>query len=130
MVRVLVVDDDRLICWSLEQALRREGYEVLSVDSAEKALGEVEGSRFDLAIVDIVLPGMDGLGLIGWMRAVHPGIRPIVITGHGSREVEKKALANGAFAYVEKPFSIKELLGLVKMALLSPDLAQGHGGAR
>lgn len=128
MPQVLVVDDDRLVCWSLEQTLRREGYGVSSVDSAEKALEKLEGSRFDVAIVDVVLPGMDGLGLIGWMRLVSPGIKTIVITGHGSREVERKALEHGAFAYVEKPFSLKEVIGLVKRALLSPGLAQGQGG--
>lgn len=128
MARILVVDDDRLVCWSLEQALSREGYGVSSVDSAEKALEQVERNRFDLAIVDLVLPGMDGLGLIGWMRLVSPGTRTIVTTGHGSREVERKALEHGAFAYVEKPFSVKEVIGLVKMALLPSGLTQEQGG--
>lgn len=122
MAQVLVVDDDRLVRWSLEQALRREGWEVSAVDAAEKALDEVKQRRFDLAIVDLVLPGMDGLGLISWLRSASPGTKTIVITGHGSREVERKVLEGGAFAYVEKPFSIKALIELAKRGLGSPSL--------
>lgn len=123
MTRVLVVDDDRLVCWSLERTLSREGYEVSAVDSAEQALAQLGPSCFDLAIVDVVLPGMDGLELIGRIRSVCPDIKALVITGWGSRDVERRALEQGAFAYVEKPFSIKELIGLVKSALPSAGMA-------
>lgn len=117
MTRVLVVDDDPLIRWSLESGLRGEGYEVSGLDSAEEALAELQATRFDLVIADVLLPGMDGLELIGRMRAVCPGIKTIVLTGEGSREVEDRALEHGALAYVEKPFSLKDLIGLVKAVL-------------
>lgn len=123
MARVLVVDDDPLIRWSLEQALSSEGYDVTALDSAEKALAEVESSDVDLAIVDVVLPGMDGLELIGRMRSVCPGIKTIVMTGERSREIEARALEHGAVAYVEKPFSVRELIGLVKTVLRSSGMA-------
>lgn len=123
MPRVLIVDGDPLIRWSLESALTKEGYEVTALDSAEKALTELEVSRFDLAIVDVVLPGIDGLELIGRMRSVWPGIKTIVITGEGSRQIEARALEHGAVAYVEKPFSVRELIGLVKTVLPSSGIA-------
>ncbi|MFQ5848168.1 MAG: response regulator, partial [Candidatus Methylomirabilales bacterium] len=117
MTRVLVVDDDRLVCWSLGRALAREGYEVMTLESAEQALAEVGTSRFGLVITDFALPGMDGLELLEQMRSMCPDIRAIVITGKGSREVEREALNRGATAYVEKPFSVRELVGLVKTIL-------------
>jgi DNA-binding NtrC family response regulator len=123
MERVLVVDDDRLICWSLERALSREGYRVSAVESAETALTEFEARPFEVAIVDVVLPGMDGMELIGRVRSVCPGTKFIVITGYGSRDVEKRALDHGTFAYVEKPFSVRGLVGMVRTILSSPGMA-------
>lgn len=127
ITRVLVVDDDRLIRWTLESALKSKGYDVTTVDSAEKALAEVGAGGFDAAVVDVVLPGMSGLELIGRMRSVCSGIKTIIVTGQGSREVEQRALEQGAFAYVEKPFSVKELTELVEVALRSKGMDQGHG---
>ncbi len=122
MPAILVVDDNPLIRWSLEVVLSREGYEVSGLDSAEKALAAVETCRFDAAIVDVVLPGMDGLQLIGCLQSVCPDIKILVITGRGSRDVEQSALEQGSYAYVEKPFSVSELVGLVKTVLPSPDI--------
>lgn len=122
MDRVLVVDDDRLVCWSLERALNREGYRVSAVESAEEALSEVQGRPFDVAIVDVVLPEMDGMELISRVRSVSPATKFIVITGYGSRDVERRALMHGTFAYLEKPFCVKELMSLVK-AVLPPPVA-------
>jgi DNA-binding NtrC family response regulator len=137
MGRVLVVDDDPLIRWSLGRALSREGYGVAALDSAEMGLAdveaccaEVEASCFGVAIVDVVLPGMDGLMLMTQMRSVCPQIKTIIITGQGSREVEQSALEHGACAYVEKPFSVNEIIGLVKTMLPSPEMTQGQGEVR
>lgn len=123
-MRILVVDDDRLIRWSLQSALSSEGYDVTTLDSAEQALAQLETNRFDLAIVDVMLPQMDGLELVERMRSVCPGIKTLVITGQRSGDTERRVLEQGALAYVEKPFSVKELSGLVKQALPSPGMAQ------
>lgn len=126
MARVLVIDDDPLIRWSLQSALSSEGYDVVTADSAEDALAAVETSSPDVAIVDFALPGMNGLELIGQMRSVCPAVKVIVITGQGSPELVQRALEQDVFAYVEKPFSVKELTGLVWMALHSEEKAQGQ----
>lgn len=126
MARVLVVDDDPLIRWSLQSVLCSEGHDVNAVDSAENALAEVEMRSPNVAIVDFVLPGMNGLELIERMRSVCPAVKVIVITGQGSPELVERTVERDVFAYVEKPFSIKELTGLVWMALRSQGKAQGQ----
>lgn len=130
MTRILIVDDDRLIRWSLESALKGKGYDVIALESAEKALVELEARCFDVAIVDVVLPGMGGVELIGQMRSMSSGIKTIIVTGQGSREVEQRAREYGAFAYVEKPFSVKELTDVVEVALHAKDMTERHGGIR
>ena len=130
MTRILIVDDDRLVRWSLESALTSKGYDVVAVESAEKALAELGAGCFDVAIVDVVLPGMDGLELTRQFRSTCPGIKAIICTGQGSREVEQRAREYGAFAYVEKPFSVKELTDVVEVALRSKGVTEGQGGIR
>lgn len=117
MKKILITDDDRLVCWSLEQALKKESYQVVVVETAEKALEEAKRTPFDLAIVDVVLPGMSGLELIDRMRELGLAVKTIVITGHGSREIEKEARDKGADVYVEKPFRIDEIKEMIRKAL-------------
>ncbi|MBI5166476.1 MAG: response regulator [candidate division NC10 bacterium] len=117
MERILVADDDALVCWSLHQALIREGYEVQLASSGDEALDKVKATNFNLIITDLVMPGLSGIELIRRIKEAFPEIGVGVITGHGSRDVEREVREKGVIFYIEKPFQIEEIKQIVKMIL-------------
>ncbi len=115
MSRVLIVDDEESVCWGLKRLLDEEGYEVTVCASAEEALAAVERRPPDLALVDVRLPGIDGLTALGRMRAIDP-FPVIVITAYGSLDTAVGALERGAFDYLTKPFELEQVLDCVRRA--------------
>jgi len=116
-VRILVVDDSqesREIC---QRVLQKEGYGVQSVDSAKKALDELETTRFDLVITDLKMPEMDGLSLLKKVKEIDPKIFVIVMTGYPSEESKTQAIELGASGYLAKPIDVSELVTAVKSCL-------------
>ncbi len=107
--KVLIVDDDRLICWSLEKALEKDGCEVSVARTGEEARGRLEKNNFDLVITDLKMAGMDGLGVLEEVKRHCPSARAILMTAFGSGEVARQAEEHGAF-YMAKPFQIEEFL--------------------
>jgi len=105
MSTILVLDDDRHIQKTLEIALRREGHRVLSVSSAEEALALLEHQAVDIALVDLQLPGMNGIEFLRKLRDLHRDVDSVIITAHGSIETAVEAMKEGAFDYLTKPFS-------------------------
>jgi DNA-binding NtrC family response regulator len=111
--KILIVDDEFLIRWSLSQALSHEGYDVISVEDGKKALEVAKTHRFDFVITDLFMPESDGWEVLEAIRRTTPQPHVIVITAHGNHETKRTAVEKGAWAYVEKPYlieSIKELL--------------------
>ncbi len=111
--KILVADDEFLIRWSLTQALSREGYEVTSVEDGKKAIEAAKVQQFDFIITDLIMPELDGWGVLEMARQTQPQPRVIIITAKGNEETGKIAKAKGAWAYVEKPYiidRIKEIL--------------------
>ena len=115
--RLLVVDDERLIRWSLEQQLRREGYTVQSVETGAEALQRVQADPPDLILLDVRLPDADGVELLGRLRAADPECLVIVMTAHGGVESAVRAMKLGAHDYVSKPFDMEELKLSIRKAL-------------
>ncbi len=115
--RILVVDDEASIVQSLSGVLEDEGYQVLSAGSGEDALEEIRKEPPDLVLLDIWLPGMDGLTVLERLKRTSPGIPVIIISGHGSIETAVKATRMGACDFVEKPLSIERILVSVQNAL-------------
>ncbi|MCB0344958.1 MAG: response regulator [Bdellovibrionales bacterium] len=111
-VRILVVDDEESILWSLSQNLTmaNDSYCVGTAESAEEALTMIDKTGVDVLITDYKLPKMDGLRLIESVNQNSPDTRSILMTAYGSPEVMGKANARGSFAYVEKPFTVDQLL--------------------
>lgn len=111
-VRILVVDDEESILWSLSQNLTmaNDSYCVGTAESAEEALSLIDRTGVDVLITDYKLPKMDGLKLIESVRQNSPDTRSILMTAYGSPEVLSRANARGSFAYVEKPFTVDQLL--------------------
>ncbi len=114
---ILVVDDEHLIRWSLEQQLQREGYTVLLADSGAEALRKVQAEPPDLVLLDIRLPDADGLEILERLRAGDPESLVIMITAHGGVESAVRAMKLGAYDYVIKPFDMEELKLTVRKAL-------------
>jgi two-component system nitrogen regulation response regulator NtrX len=119
MNHILVVDDEAGIRASLEEILREEGYGVASAADAEEALVLLRDVPYDVVLLDIWLPGRDGLELLAEMRKLTPEIRPevIIISGHGTIEAAVKATKLGAYDFLEKPLSLERTLIVVKNAI-------------
>ena len=116
-VKILVVDDERLLRWSFQQDLEKEGYEVFLGASGEEGLELVKRELPDLAILDIRLPGMDGIELLKEIKEVNPATLVIMMTAHGAIETAVRAMKEGAYDYIAKPVNFDELNLLIRKAL-------------
>lgn len=117
---ILIVDDESSILSSLKDILEDEGYAVSAASSAEDAITICEnedGNKFQAALVDIWMPGKDGLELLEWLQAEYPKLPVIIMSGHGTIETAVKATKMGAYDFIEKPLSIEKILITLKHAL-------------
>jgi two-component system nitrogen regulation response regulator NtrX len=119
MNHILVVDDEAGIRASLEEILREEGYGVAGAADAEEAMVLLRDVPYDVVLLDIWLPGRDGLEVLAEMRKLTPETRPevIIISGHGTIETAVKATKLGAYDFLEKPLSLERTLIVVKNAM-------------
>jgi FixJ family two-component response regulator len=117
---VSVVDDDQSVRESLAGLIRSVGLAVKVFASAEEFLGSFHIAGTDCLILDVRMPGMDGLELQRQLKTSHPDLPVIFITAHGSEEeIRRRALAAGAVDYLLKPLSEEEVLNAVDTALKS-----------
>jgi DNA-binding response OmpR family regulator len=112
--RILVIDDDKSILRSFTRILQKNGYEVAIAETGKEALEKAETGHYDLALVDVRLPDMDGTDLLPKMQKTMRETIKIMITGFPSLENGVKALDEGADAYLVKPVKPKDLLALIK----------------
>ncbi len=119
MNHILVVDDEAEIRSSLEEILREEGYGVASAPDADEAMVLLRDTPYDVVLLDIWLPGRDGLEVLAEIRDLSPEIRPevVIISGHGTIEAAVKATKLGAYDFLEKPLSLERTLIAVKNAV-------------
>ena len=115
--RVLVVDDEGGVRSSLTAILADEGYEVESVGSGEECIATLATRRFDLVLLDVWLPGQDGLFVLQRLREIDSELPVVMISGHGTIETAVKAVRLGARDFVEKPLSLEKTLLAVRNAL-------------
>ena len=118
---ILVVDDEKSQREILEMILGGEGYDVTTAASGEAALKFAKDRRFDLALTDLKMTGMDGIELLQQLLAYDSSIIVILLTAHGSIESAKEALRRGAFDYLEKPYDKSALLETIDRALVRLD---------
>jgi two-component system nitrogen regulation response regulator NtrX len=114
---ILVVDDEAGVRSSLAGILGDEGYLVESVESGEACLAALETRRYDLILLDVWLPKLDGLETLEKLRSLDADVPVVVISGHGNIETAVKAVRLGAQDFVEKPLSLEKTLLVVKNAL-------------
>ncbi|MRR14097.1 response regulator [archaeon] len=115
--RILVVDDEEIVRYSLVNILRRNDYEVDDVPSAEKALELFNEKKYHLVLTDLMLEGMGGLELLENVKVISPKTLVIVITGYGSVKTAVTALRLGVYDYLLKPCDEDELIIRVRRAL-------------
>src|SRR5262245_33448813 len=118
---ILVVDDEEAICWSLRRALEGDGYSVSVAASAEEAMAAVAKKRPDAMILDVRLPGLDGLSALTRLRQETGGAPIIVVTAYGNLTTAVRALEGGAFEYLAKPFDLSQALEAIDRALSVAD---------
>jgi len=120
--RILVVDDEHLIRWSLEQNLKKQGYEVVTAGNGEDALRIVREEQPDLVLLDIQLPGISGLEVLEKIKETDEEIIVIMVTAHGALETAVHAMRLGAYDYINKPFNLDEMAIVIRKALETSDL--------
>jgi len=116
-VRILVVDDDQSVRKVLTTILEDEGYAVKSVGTAKKAIERARRKFYNLALIDIRLPDMEGIELLTKMRDTTPKMRKIIITGYPTLQNAVEAVNRGADAYILKPFDMENVLKTIEEEL-------------
>ncbi len=114
---ILVVDDESEIREGLELLLNTEGYSTSSAESGEAGLTMLEETPFDLVLLDVSLPGRNGLDLLREIRRRDPNLSVVLITAYGSIDMARAAFKSGAQDYITKPWSNDELLVQVAQAV-------------
>jgi two-component system nitrogen regulation response regulator GlnG len=114
---ILLVDDEEAVCWALERALTREGHKVAVASSAEDAFRLLEKRRPDAVVLDVRLPGMDGLSALERIRELSDDAPVIVATAFGNLNTAVRAVEGGAFDYLAKPFDLDQALETLNRAL-------------
>ena len=115
-LRVLVVDDEADFLETIVKRLQRRKIDACGVDGGKKALDLVENERFDVVVLDILMPGMDGIETLKLLKKKKPFIEVIILTGHGSVESGLQGMQFGAFDYIMKPAELDELLEKIQQA--------------
>jgi DNA-binding NtrC family response regulator len=115
--RILVVDDEKLIRWSVSERLQRDGYQVLSAESGEQALQIIAATPPDVMLLDVRLPGIDGVQTLRQALGLHPELAVLMMSAHSTVDVAVEAMKHGAIDFLVKPFPLIALDAAVARAL-------------
>ena len=116
-MRVLLVDDEEELVLTLSERLVLRGIDAVGVTTGVDALSRIKDSEFDVVVMDVKMPGMDGLEVMRAMKSIRPGIQVILLTGRGSEKESEIGLQQGAFDYLVKPINIEDLIAKMKEAM-------------
>jgi len=130
METVLVVDDNKDMQFTLSSILKEEGYEPLTMGDGKRAIKEVKTKSPDVVLLDIRLPGMDGMKILEEMRKIDKDLIVIMLTAYGDVKGAVKAMKLGAFDYITKPFDNEEIVLVIKKALRARYLNKEVGDLR
>ena len=115
--KILIADDEIAVATMIATSLSDEGYEISVVYDGAQAVKKVGEEKFDLAIMDIQMPVMDGITALGEIKKLDPDIEVIIATGHGTMGTAVESMRHGAFDYIHKPFEMTDLFAAVEKAL-------------
>jgi DNA-binding NtrC family response regulator len=123
-LKVLILDDEPIVGRQLKQALSKYGTDVEIFENPDQAVIRINETEFDVVVSDIKMKGMDGLKVLDTVIAKSNRTKVIIITAYATKEVEREALARGAFDFIAKPFKPHDL----RLALNKAAKALGHPG--
>ncbi len=126
MSHLLIIDDEEAICWGLARLARRSGHTVDTAGSAEAGCDAAAAHRPNAIVLDVRLPGMDGLSAMARLQQIAPGAPIVVITAFGNLETAVTAVQNGAFDYLTKPFELEQASNVIERALGHARVAGGE----
>ena len=116
LIKVLLVDDEVKLLESVSQRLSLRDFEVTTAPDGKKAIKAAKGDKFDVAIVDLRMPGMDGQEVLKTLKKRHKWLEVIILTGYGSVDSAAECTRLGAFGYLEKPCDFDKLIDVLKQA--------------
>jgi DNA-binding NtrC family response regulator len=108
--RILLVDDEERFRTNLEKMLGAQGLAVSAKDSGPEALEELKQQPYDVIVLDIRMPGMDGLATLAEIKKINPGVEVIILSGHASMDAAMEIIKLGGYDYLMKPCPLEELL--------------------
>jgi DNA-binding NtrC family response regulator len=129
-IRLLLVDDEHDFTSALKRRLDRRGLEVTVADSGEAALTLLVESPMDVVVLDVRMPGMDGLSVLARIKEQWPSVEVVMLTGHASMEVAIRGMELGAFDYLMKPVDFQDLLYKVEDAATRKKLCEEKNADR
>ena len=115
--RILLVDDETVFANNMSKLLNRRGYQVTAANSGDAALQALMNNSFDVMVLDLKMPGMDGVAVLHEMKKLGLFTEVLVLTGHGSIDTALEAIQLGAYDYLTKPCEIAELVSKIEAAL-------------
>jgi two-component system NtrC family response regulator len=120
-IRVLLIDDEEELIEYLSKRLLREGFTVRAVTSGQRALETTDVEEFDVAVVDLKMPGMDGIEVQRQIKLKRPFLQTVVLTGHGSLQTALESGKRDAFRFLQKPADHGELVQALRDAAAEKD---------
>jgi DNA-binding NtrC family response regulator len=117
-LNILVVDDEPLVGKSLKRLLGKTGYNVEAFTDSLAAVEELDKQHFDVIITDLMMDGIDGLGILKIVKDKYPDTKVVIITGFAQKLSAEEAAEKGAFAFVAKPFRIDHIKHIIRKAEL------------
>jgi DNA-binding NtrC family response regulator len=115
--RILLVDDEEVFTRNMTKLLTHRGYVVTAVSSGDSAVRNLQDQAFDVIVLDLKMPGMDGIATLKEIRKLDLLTEVVILTGHGSMDTAFKAIEMGAYDYVTKPCEIADLVAKIEAAL-------------
>ena len=127
--KVLVVDDDPVVGRSFDRVLSARGYAVITADNGQEALDKLRGENYDVVFTDIKMPGMSGIEVAERVKAIHPWLPVVIVTGYGTEANEDRAEAAGVSGFLRKPLSPAMIEYSTQQALRRKDASAGPRAA-
>jgi DNA-binding NtrC family response regulator len=116
VIKLLIVDDEGRFLEAIATRLRKRGFDVRTASNGPDAVQLARAEKFDIALLDLKMPGMDGAEVLQSLKAEHRFLEAIILTGHGSLESAVKLTKLGAFSYLPKPYELDKLIEVLREA--------------
>ncbi len=115
-IKLLIVDDETRFLQAIAHRLTKRGFHVRTAENGEEAIGLARSEKFDIALLDLRMPGMDGGEVLRVLKEEHDFLEAIILTGHGSLESAVELTKLGAFSYLPKPYELDKLIQVLREA--------------